>query len=59
LPEYYEELYRIIKARSTRVIQEQTDMAKNFKDFVKKQEASGRTGLIKTLKFYLNCLDEF
>jgi hypothetical protein len=59
LPEYYEELYRIIKAKSSRVNQEQTDMAKILKDFVKKQEARERTGLIKTLKFYLDCLDDF
>ena len=34
-------------------------MANILKDFVKKQEARGRTGLIKTLKFYLDALDEF
>jgi hypothetical protein len=34
-------------------------MAKILKDFVQKQEARGRTGLIKTLKFYLDCLDDF
>jgi hypothetical protein len=34
-------------------------MAKIFKDFVKKQEEKGRTGLVKTLKFYLDCLDQF
>jgi hypothetical protein len=34
-------------------------MANVLKDFVKKQEAKGRIGLIKTLKFYLDCLDEF
>ena len=59
LPEEYEELYRIIKARSTRVTKELTDMANILKDFVKKQEARGRKGFIKTLKFYLESLDEF
>jgi hypothetical protein len=34
-------------------------MANILKDFAKKQEARGRTGLIKTLKFYLDCLQEF
>ena len=34
-------------------------MANIIKDFAKKQEARGRTGLIKTLKFYLDCLQEF
>jgi hypothetical protein len=34
-------------------------MANILKDFVNKQEARGRTGLIKTLKFYLDCLNEF
>jgi hypothetical protein len=34
-------------------------MVNVLKDFVKKQEEKGRTGLIKTLKFYLDCLDEF
>jgi hypothetical protein len=34
-------------------------MANILKDFVKTQEERGRTGLIKTLKFYLDCLDEF
>ena len=59
LSDYYEELYRIIKARSKKITQEQTDMANILKDFVNKQEARGRTGLIKTLKFYLDCLNEF
>jgi hypothetical protein len=34
-------------------------MANVLDDFVKKQEERGRTGLIKTLKFYLDCLEEF
>ena len=34
-------------------------MVNVLKKFVQKQEASGRKGLIKTLKFYLDCLDEF
>ena len=34
-------------------------MANILKDFVKKQEARGRTALIKSLKFYLDSLDEF
>ena len=59
MSEEYEELHRIIMARSTRVTQEQTDMANILKNFVKKQEARGRTALIKTLKFYLDSLDEF
>ena len=34
-------------------------MVKIFKAFVKKHEADGRTVFIKTLKFYLDSLDEF
>jgi hypothetical protein len=34
-------------------------MSTILKDFVKKQEAKGRTALIKTIKFYLDYLDEF
>ncbi len=34
-------------------------MANILKAFVKKEEARGRTALIKTLKFYLDSLDEF
>jgi hypothetical protein len=59
LVEEYEDLERIIKARTTRVTKEQMTMAKILKDFVKKQEVRGRTALIKTLKFYLDSLDEF
>ncbi len=36
MPEEYEELHRIIKARSTKVTKEQTDMANILKEFVKK-----------------------
>ncbi len=38
---------------------EQMDMANILKAFVAKHEARGRTALIKTLKFYLESLDEF
>jgi hypothetical protein len=34
-------------------------MANILKAFVTKEEARGRTALIKTLKFYLDSLDEF
>jgi hypothetical protein len=34
-------------------------MSTILKDFVKKQEAKGRTALIKTIEFYLDSLDEF
>jgi hypothetical protein len=34
-------------------------MVNVFKDFVKKQEVMGRTGLTKTLKLYLDYLDDF
>jgi|688.fasta_scaffold1034892_2 molecular chaperone GrpE (heat shock protein) len=59
LPEEYEELYQIIKAKTARATKEKTEMANIFKAFVKKHEAGGRTVLIKTLKFYLDSLDEF
>ena len=34
-------------------------MANIFKAFVKKHEAAGRKGFIKTLKFYLDSLVEY
>ena len=59
LPEEYEDLERIIKASTMKVTKEQMNMMNILKDFVKKQEARGRTALVKTLKFYLDSLDEF
>ncbi len=59
LPEEYEDLERIMKVSTTRITKEQMTMTNNLKNFVKKQEARGRTALIKTLKFYLDALDEF
>ena len=59
LPEEYVELLHLIKAKSAKVKLEQAEMVKIFKAFVKKHEADGRTVLIKTLKFYLDSLDEF
>ena len=38
---------------------EKTEMANIFKAFVKKHEVGGRAVFIKTLKFYLDSLDEF
>jgi hypothetical protein len=57
LPEEYEDLERIIKASTMKVTKEQMNMMNILKDFVKRQEARGRTALIKTLKFYLDSLD--
>ena len=34
-------------------------MANIFKAFVAKHEAAGKTGLIKTLKFYLDYLEQY
>ena len=34
-------------------------MANILKTFVRNEEAKGRTALIKTIKFYLDCLNEF
>ena len=48
-----------MKAKSARVTKEKTEMAKIFKAFVKKHETGGRTVFVKTLKFYLDSLDEF
>ena len=59
LPEEYEDLERIMKVSTKRITKEQMTMTNNLKNFVKKQEARGRTALIKTLKFYLDSLDEF
>ncbi len=59
LPEEYEDLERIIKASTMKVTKEQMNMMNILKDFVKRQEARGRTALIKTLKFYLDSLDQF
>ena len=59
LPEEYEDLERIMKVSTMRITKEQMTMTNNLKNFVKKQEARGRTALIKTLKFYLDSLDEF
>ena len=59
LPEEYVELLHIIKVKSAKVKLEQAEMVKIFKAFVKKHEADGRTVFIKTLKFYLDSLDEF
>ena len=34
-------------------------MSNILKTFVRNEEAKGRTALIKTIKFYLDCLNEF
>ncbi len=59
LPDYYEELRQIIKAKSSKVTKKQTEMAKIFKALVKKHEAVGRSVFVKILKFYLDYLDKF
>jgi hypothetical protein len=48
-----------MRAKSARVTKELNEMANIFKAFVKKHEADGRTVFIKSLKFYLDSLDEF